>query len=271
MERKIFFKEFIGKKSTRVLLIVAFLFINIILAFATNNLLSQFDGSKKPDVVIYGKANHELVYTDIADEIDYFIENDRNNDFEIIPCKAVQCLEVAQSPMKKANIEINAFKSDYLKKHVQSMLLEGRLPEKDNEVLVGNYFLNYFSLKNGDNIGTEVLFDNRGEPTMLLNLDIGNPEVEFMDFKEFKVVGVVKNPTYQFTVLRTFEEDYQPNKMLTYFNNGKISSEKFEEVKANLERDMPSNNLGLYSIQYNEGEKQTLIISFVAQLALFWP
>ncbi len=104
MERKIFFKEFIGKKSTRVLLIVAFLFINIILAFATNNLLSQFDGSKKPDVVIYGKANHELVYTDIADEIDYFIENDRNNDFEIIPCKAVQCLEVAQSPMKKANI-----------------------------------------------------------------------------------------------------------------------------------------------------------------------
>ena len=27
---------------------------------------------------------------------------------------------------------------------------------------------------------------------MLLNLDIGNPEVEFMDFKEFKVVGVVK-------------------------------------------------------------------------------
>lgn len=269
MKRRIFIKEFLGKKSTTVFLILAFLSINIILAFITNSLLNQFDGAKRPDVVVYGKANQEMVYMNIANEIDYFLENDTNNYFHIFPCKAVQCLEVTQSPMKKANIEINAFKSDYLKKHVQSMLSEGRLPEKDNEVLAGNYFLNYFSLKNGDNIGTEVLFDNRGEPTMLLNLDIGNPEVEFMDFKEFKVVGVVKNPTYQFTVIRTFEKDYQPNKMLIYFNNGKASLEKFKELRDDLEIDIPSNNFGSYSIQYNEGENLSLIVSFSVQLLVF--
>ena len=251
MKKKIFFKEFLGKRTSTLIFTVAFLFINIILIFTTKNLKDLLDGTQKPDAVIYGRRIGFLSYADIADEMDYLIKHDTDNDLEIVPCKTHIVDTINSGSMEETNIDVNAFKIDYLEKHIQPLLCEGRLPEQDNEIVVGNYFIKFFKLKVGD------------------NMYIDNQINEIEDYREFKIVGVIKNPTFQFSIIKIFQEDYQPNKILIYFNNGTKSMDKFEVIKANIERELPSNNFGPYSTQYDEMENVIIIVSFVVHIVIY--
>lgn len=269
MYKKIFYRELIGKKRILYSIFLVFLFIYAIIAFLTHNFEEQLNKNNMPAAEYCGIVDVNMQSKDLKELKDYIESNESYSNIKVVSCMNSSILTMSSGPLYSVNLDVNAFKDEYLNKKVKSMLSEGRLPQNSKEILVGNYFLKYFGLNLGDNIGKSPLYHKDRVVLGYLHLEL-DKDFDIEQLKDYKIVGIIDNEYYKFSIIRRYEPNYKSNKILFYFKNSN-GYEQYESMSDDYNIGLMKNKLvGKQSLFYNISKTVSLISTMIIEIVILF-
>lgn len=212
MKIKVFVREFMVTKLrlVRLLLILTTVFALISISIT---LLNLGKNKESADLEFCGIAKTFDDAGDMYQEIDglyqFFITMDTNKDFSIYPVVSKYGATIDVSSFTNEIVEIHEFTDEYMLKYMKNSMIEGRLPSNSNEIVIGKYLKKYYQLNVGDELGNH-------------NINLGNQI-------SYKIVGILAEDTYNYSIIRQYNTGAKPNKMLIYFNHTQ-SKDTYKEI-----------------------------------------
>lgn len=228
MYRSIFVREFMGTKLRMVRLVIIMIMVYVLLSVSSSLFMNNKAMKDVADVELRGtnkssEITYEM-YKDIEPVYNFFTGMDANNDLDIYPVISRTLVTVQASPLKKVDLNIQAYEKDYFVRHLESKLIEGKLPENNKEIIIGGYFQKFFELNVGDLLG-RTLLQGPNDLNMIFNISLYDNDT----YEDYKIVGIIADEDLNFSIVRLYDSNIEPNRMLIYFNNDK-SYEKYAEI-----------------------------------------
>lgn len=258
MKRKLFFREFMEKKSVVVFLSIVLTISFFLSGFEYLLFEASSDAGYSPDVYLYGTiARSSFACYESIEKSLQFIQDTIGEEIKAVPCvtrNIISCSE--KNRFNTVNYTIKGYSSQYIRDSLSKYIKEGRSLEPGNkEVVIGKKFAEAMHLSVGDQIdGQSIQLGTIGDITLIITLD------EVPDIKNteaYTVCGILseKCAFLDYTAVVATEDFFKPNTLEFFFR-----SDEAPTIYRNILERMPGGMIGGVQEFYEQNRERTIAL-----------
>lgn len=214
MKVKLFMNSFFEKKRIFILFLII---LTIIMSYLGIQLMiidgqSQYKGS--PDISMGGKLDSDGIYrykfySNLSSELYNDIKALNVEGLRIYPT-IIRNIAYINNPkvFRSVNYCFMGIEQEFFDKEIKNYITNGKIPEKENEVIIGTYAATYFDVELGEELPIGLTLKDSNED----------------DTVNYKVVGII-SPDIEFfnaAIITVNNTDFETNLMMIYMDKNNV-------------------------------------------------